>query len=194
MCLGTKRRSRPWEPAPWRPAVEDELQGEVTRGHLGLGQHWAMAPLSTWDTWGGDKKKQPWGTVGRAGSSMGEGCLFSQQGGTGRDLQAGLPPRSPTPVYGCSPQKYDDMEMCQLRSYNEPSQLFPPPIHEKRDGKYWLPVVTQVEERKSDSGRWQWGEISFHLTISTSQMQDNQPVKRERYTFLGELIISHSFP
>lgn len=66
------------------------------------------------------------------------------------------------------------LEACQLRSYNEPSQLFPPPIQKKRDEKYWLRAATQVEGRKLNAGRWQWGEILLNLTISTSQMQDNQ--------------------
>lgn len=66
------------------------------------------------------------------------------------------------------------LDMCQLRSYNEPSQLFPPPIQEKRDEKYWLRAAMQVEGRKLNAGRRQWGEILFNLTISTSQMQDNQ--------------------
>lgn len=57
MCLGMKRRSRLWEPAPRRPAMKDDLQGEVIRGHLGLGQCWAVAPFSAWDIRGGDMKK-----------------------------------------------------------------------------------------------------------------------------------------
>lgn len=66
MCLGTKRRSRPWEPVPRRPVVENELWGEVTRGHPELGQCWAVAPLSTWDIWEGGVKKGLWVTMGQA--------------------------------------------------------------------------------------------------------------------------------
>lgn len=51
--------------------VEDELQREVMRGHPGLGQHWAVALLSAWDTGGSDMRRQPWGMWVRQAAARG---------------------------------------------------------------------------------------------------------------------------
>lgn len=55
-----------------------------------------------------------------------------------------------------------------LEVITNPLNIFLPPIQEKEDEKYCLRAPMQVEERKLNAGRWQWGEVSFHPTISTS--------------------------
>lgn len=51
--------------------------------------------------------------------------------------------------------------ICHLRNCNKSSQFFPLPVQERWDEKEWLCASIQVEERKQNAGRWQWGEIPF---------------------------------
>lgn len=131
MCLGMKRRSRPWEPAPWRLVVKDELQREVVRGHLGLGQHWAVAPPSAWDTGGTDMKKQLWGMWGRQAAASGR---FSLVPATSRFSA----PFTHACVRPITTKNMTIFVICHPRNYYKPSQFSALPVQERWDEKYWL--------------------------------------------------------